>query len=49
MPDHRGNKPAGHSVRQTLDGSAAALRLADHVNDLRQQGLASDTFGAHHE
>ena len=47
--DHGRNKPAGNFVRQPLDGGAGALRLADHLHDLRQHGFAAHAFGAHHE
>ena len=36
-------------VRQALDRRAAALRLADHPHDLRQQRVAADALGAHDE
>src|SRR6266403_1813403 len=47
--DHGRNKPAGYSIRQPLNWSSRALRLADHLHDLRQHGLAANAFGAHHE
>ena len=37
--DHRRHEPAGHAVGQLLDRRAAALRLGDHVDDLREQRL----------
>ena len=47
--DHRGHEPGGNSVGQSLNRRAAALRLADHLDDLRQHGFAADTLGAHDE
>ena len=47
--DHGRNKPASNFVRQPLDRGSRALRLADHLHDLRQHGLAADAVGAHHE
>jgi len=44
-----GHEVAGHHVREPLDGCPAALGLADHADDLREQCFAADTFGAHHE
>ena len=45
--NHRRNKPRSHSISQPLNRSAAALRLADHLHDPRQQRLTAHTFGAH--
>ncbi len=47
--DDGGHEPAGDAVRQPLDGGAAALRLADHLHDLREHGLAANALGAHDE
>jgi hypothetical protein len=46
---HGGHEVGRHGVGQTLDGRAAALRLSDHTDDLREQGLGSDPIGAHDE
>ena len=45
ISNHRRNKIAGHNVCQFLDRCAAALRLRDHADDLRQQRVAADTLG----
>ncbi len=42
---HRGNEIRRNPIRQALDGCAAALSLADHPHDLRQQRIASDPLG----
>ena len=47
--DHRRHEPAGDLVGQPLDRRAAALRLRHHLHDLRQQRVAADLVGAHHE
>jgi hypothetical protein len=47
--DHGGDKPAGHPIRKPLDRRSRALRFRDHLHDLRQQRIAADFFGAHHE
>ncbi len=36
-------------IDEPLNRSAAALRLAHHADDLREQRVAADTFGAHDE
>src|SRR5204862_8291153 len=41
------NEIAGDDVGELLDGRAAALRLRDHLHDLREQRLAADALGAH--
>jgi len=38
------NQPA-YSIRQPLDWGSRALRLADHLHDLRQHGLAANALG----
>jgi hypothetical protein len=43
------DEPACNLVGQALDGSAGALGLRNHLNDLRQHGVAADLFGAHDE
>ena len=47
--NHGWNKPCRHDIRQPLDWSAAALRLSDHLNNLRQYRVAPHAFGAHDE
>ena len=47
--DHRRHEPAGDLIGQPLDRRAAALRLRHHLHDLRQQRVAADLVGAHHE
>ncbi len=47
--DHGGNEPAGDLIGQPLDRRARALRVRDHLHDLRQQRVAPDLVGAHHE
>ena len=47
--DHDRHEPAGNLVRQSLDRRARALRFRNHLDDLRQQGVAPDLVGAHHE
>ena len=42
--DNRGDEPTSHFVGQSLDGCAAALRLRDHLHDLRKDGFTADTF-----
>ena len=44
-----GTNYADDAVGEPLDRRAAALRLADHAHDLRQQRVAADALGAHHE
>ena len=43
------HEPAGDLIGQPLDRRARALRLGDHLDDLRQQRVAPDLVGAHHE
>ena len=45
----RGHEPGGDAIGEALNGSAAALRLADHLHDSRQQGFGADALGAHDE
>ena len=40
------NQPATLSA-ETLNRRAAALRLRDHLDDLREHGFAADAFGLH--
>ena len=48
--EHDGrNEVRGDHVGQALDRRAAALRFADHADDLREQRLAADALGAHDE
>src|SRR2546427_209938 len=47
--DHRGHKVRGNHVRQPLYGRAAALRLAHHAHDPRQQRVRADSFGPDHQ
>ena len=47
--DHRRHEPAGDLVGEPLDRRARALRLRDHLDDLRKQGVAPDLLGAHDE
>ena len=44
-----GTNHAGHRVGEPLDRRAAALRLRDHRDDLREQRVGADALGAHHE
>ena len=43
------NKVTCDSIRELLDRSAAALRLANHADDLREQRFIADALGAHDE
>ena len=45
--EDRRHKPAGHLVGQPLNRRAAALRLRDHLDDLREHGVAADALGFH--
>ena len=48
--DHDGrHEPGRDRVHELLDRGARALCFRDHGDDLRQQGIAADAFGAHHE
>ena len=47
--NHDGDKPFCYAIGESLDGSAAALRLADELHDARQQRLAAHALGAHDE
>ncbi len=47
--DHGRHEPARDGVGQALNGRARALRLAHQPDDLRQQGVAADALGLHHE
>ena len=48
-PDHRRNEPPRDAIGQPLNRSAAALRLAHHLHNLRQQRLAAHALGLHDE
>ena len=43
------DEPGGDAIGEFLDGSAAALGLADHLHDSRQQSFGADAFGLHDE
>ncbi len=45
--DHRRHEPAGDLIGEPLDRRARALRVGDHLHDLRQQRVAADLVGAH--
>ena len=45
----RRHEPAGNLIGEALDRRAAALRLRDHLDDLRQHSIAADAIGAHDE
>ena len=47
MRDHREHEPAGDAVGHALHRRARALRLRDHLHDLREHGLRADLLGAH--
>ncbi len=47
--DTAGTNQAGDAIGKLLDGSSAALRLCDQANDLREQRLLADSFGAHQQ
>jgi hypothetical protein len=47
--DDRRHEPACDQIGETLDGGARTLRLGDHLNDLREQGVASDLVGPHNK
>ncbi len=47
--DDRRHEPARHLVGQPLDRRARALGRAHHLYDLRDQRVAADLAGAHHE
>ena len=49
MRDHGEHEPAGHRVRHALHRRPRALRLRDHLHDLRQHRLRADPLGAHDE
>ena len=42
-----GTKYPGHGVGEFLDRRAAALRLSDHVDDLREERFRSNLLCAH--
>src|SRR5258706_12463829 len=46
--DHR-HEPFGHAVRESLNGSTAALGLSHELDDSRQQGFAAKELGAQSE
>jgi hypothetical protein len=47
--DHGGHEYGGDAIDQALDRRAAALRLGDALHDAREERLAPDLVGAHHE
>ena len=47
--DDGGNEPGGDAIGEALDGSAAALGLADQLDDSREQSFGADALGAHDE
>ena len=47
--DHSRHEPARDLVGEALDRRARALRLRDHLHDLREQRVAADLVGAHDE
>ena len=47
--DHQRHEPAGNLIGKALDRRAAALRLRDHLHDLREHRVAADLVGPHHE
>ena len=47
--NHRRHKPGRHHIGQPLNRRAAALGFAHHPHDLRQQRVAADALGPHHE
>ena len=46
ISDDGRHEERGDAIRQPLDRRAAALRLADHPHDLREQRVAADALGA---
>ena len=46
---HRRDEPGRNLVGQPLNRSAAALRVAHHLHDLRQQSFAAHALGAHQQ
>src|ERR1017187_8168051 len=44
-----GNEPSRNFVGQALNRCAAALRIAHHLHDLRQQRFAAHALGAHQQ
>ena len=47
--DYRRHKISGSNIGQPLNRRAAALRLAHHVDDLRQQCVSADALGTHQQ
>ena len=47
--DHQRHEPGRHLIGEALDRRARALRGRDHLDDLRQHGVAADLLGAHQE
>ncbi len=47
--DDRRHQPPGDPIRQRLDRRAAALGARDQVDDAGEEGVGTDSFGAHHE
>ena len=46
---NRRHEITGDSVRETLDGRAAALRFGNHPHDLGENGFVADALGFHNE
>ena len=44
-----GTKDGRDFIGESLNGCAAALRFADHLDDLREQRFAADALGAHEQ
>ena len=49
IDDDRRHEPRRDAIGEPLHGRARALRLRDHVHDLREQRLAADALGAHQQ
>ncbi len=43
------HEPGAHLIRKALDRGTATLGLGHHLHDTRQNGVAPDFLGAHHE
>ncbi len=44
---HCGHEPGGDAIGKALDGSAAALGVTHHLDDLRQHGFTAHALGTH--
>src|SRR3546814_1866732 len=49
MSDWSSDVCSSDRIGETLDRSPRALRLGNHLDDLRQHGLIADALGPHHE